>query len=124
MSCPVPAPVGPTSAPSCFRIQVDLGTGRLLLAGPLDRSTVHLLHDGISTLLLTDGDAWVVDASSVTSCDSAGLRAIGSAYRRALRHRRRMRLIGTPPLLRESLSRLRLDSHLLVGDDDGVPVAA
>lgn len=116
MSHALPAALGPADASACFRLRVDLGVGRLSLAGPLDRSTAHLLHDGISTLLLTDGAAWVVDVSLVTSCDRAGLRAIGSAYRRALRHDRRMRLVGTPPVLRYGLTRLRLDRHLLDGD--------
>jgi anti-anti-sigma regulatory factor len=59
----------------------------------------------------------VVDATHVTSCDHMGIRGIGVAYRRALRHNRRMRLIGAPPSLHRELTRLRLDHHLLDGDD-------
>jgi hypothetical protein len=49
--------------------------------------------------------------------------AIGAAYRRALRHNRRMTLTGAPPLLQQSLARLRLDHHLLddASDPDAVP---
>jgi len=117
MSRPHPGTVGPPQGRPPFRIRVDLTVGRLFLAGPLDHSTVHLLHDAISTLLLSDGDVWVVDASRVTTCDRAGIRAIGSAYRRALRHHRRMQLIGTSPSLQCGLTRVRPDHHLLTGDD-------
>jgi anti-anti-sigma regulatory factor len=87
------------------------------LSGRLDRITVHLLLDAISALLLTDSDVWTVDATDVSSCDHMGVRGIGAAYRRALRHGRRMRLIGTPPSLHHQLSRLRLDHHVLERDD-------
>jgi anti-anti-sigma regulatory factor len=110
------SPVDPHSATS-FEIRIDLIGCRLHLAGRLDRSTVHLLHDAISTLLLTDGQAWVVDATQVTACDLWGIRGIGTAYRRALRHHRQLRLTGTPPFLESQLTRLRLDHHLL--DRDG-----
>lgn len=65
------------------RLRIDLTGGRVQLAGRLDRTTVHLLHDAISTLLLTDGVAWVIDATDVTAFDGMGVRAIGAAYRRA-----------------------------------------
>jgi anti-anti-sigma regulatory factor len=103
-------------------IRLDLVGCRVELGGPLDRGTVHLLHDAISTLLLVDGDEWVVDATCVTACDGAGIRGIGTAYRRALRHGRRLRLVGVPPVLRRELTRLRLDHHLLDDDDDGAAV--
>jgi anti-anti-sigma regulatory factor len=109
-------PQSGTAGPPSFHVRVDLVAGRLQLTGPLDRGTVHLLHDAISTLLLTDGDVWVIDTSQVTTCDPMGVRGIGSAYRRALRHDRRMRLVGPPPALRRALTRLRLDSHLLDTD--------
>ncbi len=102
--------------PQSFQVRIDLIGGHLDLAGHLDRRTVHLLHDAISTLLLTDGDTWVVDASHVTACDPVGIRGLGTAYRRALRHDRRLRLTGAPPFLHQELIRLRLDHHLLDGD--------
>jgi anti-anti-sigma regulatory factor len=83
------------------------------LAGPLDRGTVHLFQDAVSTLLLTAGPVWVVDATYVTTFDRMGVRSIGVAYRRAIRHDRRMRVIGTPPALRQELAHFRLDHHLL-----------
>lgn len=46
-----------------------------------------------------------------------GIRGIGAAYRRALRHDRRTRLIGAPPSLHRELTRPRLDHHLLDRND-------
>ncbi|PWW22558.1 anti-anti-sigma regulatory factor [Geodermatophilus normandii] len=102
--------------PRSFQVRIDLVGCRVDLAGQLDRRTVHLLQAAISTLLLTDGDTWVVDATDVTACDPVGIRGIGAAYRRALRHDRRLRVTGAPPFLHEELIRLRLDHHLLDGD--------
>jgi anti-anti-sigma regulatory factor len=103
--------------PRSFLVRIDVLGGRLELVGRLDRRTVHLLQDAISTLLLTDRDVWVVDATDLTACDHAGVRAIGAAYRRAVRHDRRITLTGTPPSLREDLKRLRLDHHILERGD-------
>jgi anti-anti-sigma regulatory factor len=108
----------PRSGPS-FTVHVDLVDGRIRLAGPLDRSTVHLFQEAISALLLGDHDTWAIDTADLTDCDQIGVWAIGAAYRRALRHNRRMRLTGAPPPLQQSLARLRLDHHLL----DGAPGA-
>jgi anti-anti-sigma regulatory factor len=104
----------PGSRPS-FTVHVDLVGGRIRLAGLLDRGTVHLFQEAISALLLRDHDTWVVDTTGLAGCDQIGVWAIGAAYRRALRHRRRMTLIGAPPPLQQSLARLRLDHHLLDG---------
>jgi anti-anti-sigma regulatory factor len=102
------------SAPS-FTVHVDLVGGRIRLAGLLERGTLHLLQEAISALLLADHDTWVVDASGLIGCDQIGVRAIGAAYRRALRNDRRMTLVGAPPTLERSLRRLRLDHHVLDG---------
>jgi anti-anti-sigma regulatory factor len=124
MSSPCPPLTGShsRSGPS-FTVHVDLVGGRVRLAGVLDRGTVHLFQDAISALLLGDHATWVVDTTDLTRCDHMGVRAIGAAYRRALRHSRRMTLTGVPPLLQRSLARLRLDHHVLDGDcgTDAVP---
>jgi hypothetical protein len=52
-----PQPARTRSAPgnsSSLRIRIDPDGGRVHMAGQLDRRTVHLLHDAISTLLLAD----------------------------------------------------------------------
>jgi anti-anti-sigma regulatory factor len=114
MSTPRPQSIGsaPRSGPS-FTVHVDLVDGRIQLAGLLDRGTAHLFQEAISALLLGDHDPCVVDTTGLIGCDQIGVRAIGAAYRRALRHNRRMTLTGAPPLLQQSLARLRLDRHLL-----------
>jgi anti-anti-sigma regulatory factor len=116
MSIPRPPAIGsvPRSDPS-FTVYVDLVDGRIRLAGLLDRGTVHLFQEAISALLPGNHDTWVVDTTGLTGCDQIGVWAIGAAYRRALRHHRRMTLTGAPPRLQQSLARLRLDHHLLDG---------
>lgn len=107
-----------------FAVHIEPRTGSLRLTGRLERSTTHLFMDAVSALLYAGCPAWVVDLSELTDCDAAGLRAICVAYRRALRHDRRMSLIGTPPGLRQALRRLHLDTHLLIGDPQPEPVPA
>jgi anti-anti-sigma regulatory factor len=48
--------------------------------------------------------------------DHAALRAIGDAYRRAMRQGRRITLRGASPQLRSALTRLHLDPHLRYDD--------
>lgn len=103
--------VEPSTLP--FMIRIDLVSGRLALSGPLTRRTTHLLYDGVSTLVHADADQWVVDAIGLTECDHSGVRAIGTAYRRALRHGRRMVVTGASAELRRVLTRVRLDDHVL-----------
>lgn len=97
-----------------FAVHLDVRRAHLELRGELGRHTTHLLHDAVSALLLTAGPDWRLDVSGLIRCDQAGLRALGSTYRRGLRHGRRVTLLGTPPWLREALIRLRLDHHLIV----------
>ncbi|HEY0498888.1 MAG TPA: STAS domain-containing protein, partial [Kutzneria sp.] len=65
-------------------------------------------HDAVSALLLTDHQHWAVDVTGLTVGDAAGMRTISGAYRRLLRHGRRMTLCGASPTLRQALTRLRL----------------
>lgn len=95
-----------------FTVRIDLVGGRLELQGELDLRAAHLVHDAVSALLGTDCERWVVDVAGLTGGEHA-LRVIGSTYRRALRHRRRMTLVGAPPWLQRALARMRLDRHLL-----------
>jgi anti-anti-sigma regulatory factor len=96
-----------------FVISVDLAVGRVAVTGRLDRGTAHLLQDALSTLLHAQHMRWQLDVSELTDVDDAGLRAVGAAYRRALRHGRHLTLQGASPPLREALTRLRLDRHIL-----------
>lgn len=106
-------------------VRVDGRTGHVELVGRLDRGSAHVLYDAVSLLLAQESPDWTVDASHLTVADHDGLRAIGGAYRRALRHGRRLYLQGSSPSLRRVLLRLRLGQHVLRDDqlrDD--PVSA
>jgi anti-anti-sigma factor len=100
-------------------VDVDVAAGRLTVSGRLDSRTVRALHSAVSALLLTEQRRWVLDVAAVTVTDHTGLRAIGAAYRRLLRHDRRLTLCGASPDLQRVLTRLRLGRHLL--DDERVP---
>jgi hypothetical protein len=67
----------------------------------------------MSALLRADQPTWTLDVTGLVVADHAGLRAIGSCYRRAVRHGRRLALHGASPALRHALYRLRLDQHLM-----------
>ena len=122
------SPAGPLDVLSpddaTFAVHLEPRTGSLRLTGRLDRVTTHLFMDAVSALLYAGCPTWVVDLSDLTDCDPSGLRAICVAYRRALRHDRRMTLVGTPPGLRHALRHLHLDTHLLIGDPQPEPVPA
>ncbi len=93
-------------------VAVDYRLGRLQLTGRLDGGNAHLLHDTISALLLSDCDRWTADITALAVVDHAGIKAIGTAYRRLLRNGRRITLRGASPAMDQALTRLRLDRHL------------
>ena len=99
-----------------FAIRVDLVVGRVAVTGRLNPRTAHLLHDALSALLHAKHMRWQLDVTDLVDIDKAGLRAVGAAYRRALRHGCHLTLLGAPPALREALTRLRLDRHILDGE--------
>ena len=94
-------------------IRIDHRQGSLQLTGQLDRWNVHLLQDTISALLLSDRDRWTADVTALAVVDHAGLRAIGTVYRRLLRNGRHLSLRGASPELGRALARLQLSVHLL-----------
>ncbi|WP_233488962.1 STAS domain-containing protein [Blastococcus sp. TF02-09] len=95
-----------------FTVRLDLAGGRLEVDGRLDYRTAHLVHDAISALVHTHNERWVIDVSRSAGSDTACLRLLGVAYRRAVRHGRQITLIGASPSLQQALSRLRLNHHL------------
>ena len=121
MSLPPSSPVGELPRPPLLA-EVDVAGGRLRLIGRLDSRTARILHSAVSGLLLTEQRRWVLDVAALTVTDHTGLRAIGAAYRRLLRHDRRMTLHGASPELQRVLTRLHLGRHVL--DDDAEPVPA
>jgi anti-anti-sigma regulatory factor len=76
------------------------------VAGLLDRDTIHLFHDAVVTLLVSDRPRWTVDLTELTACGRTGAHAIAGACRWALRHNRRVVLVGTPVWLQRKLTRL------------------
>ncbi|MGY1640320.1 STAS domain-containing protein [Geodermatophilus sp. SYSU D00703] len=92
----------------------------MTLTGRLDGRTAHLLHDAVSALLGSGQPHWTVEVTELV-VDHVGLRAIGRAYRRALRHDRRITLRGASPALRGALSPLPSDHHVLAGGGDPTP---
>ena len=101
-------------------VRLDLVGGRLELSGHLDHRTAHVVHDAVSALLHTGTPEWFLDTAGLTGCDHIGLRTIGIAYRRAVRHGRRLVVVGTAPWLQAALTRLRLDHHVLAAEYDAV----
>jgi anti-anti-sigma factor len=103
-----------TTAEAPLRMFVDLRVGRLSLIGRLDRLSTHTVQDVVPLLLSTEHLTWVLDAAGLEVGDSVGLRTLGAAYRRLLRHGRELRVVNESPTLRAVLTRLKLDVHLLV----------
>jgi ABC-type transporter Mla MlaB component len=87
-----------------LNIDLDLVSGRLTLAGPLGRDTIHRFRDAIATLLVCDCPRWTVDVRKLTACDRAGLHALVGACRWAARQDRRVVLVGTPLWLQQGLT--------------------
>jgi anti-anti-sigma factor len=114
-SHPRPLPVfsAEGESPAQLTVRVDLVAGRIALNGSLDRQTAHHLLDAATALTGGDHPEWVVDARELHFCDIAGLRAITTVYRRALRHGARLTVREPGAWLRRALAALRLDGHLL-----------
>ncbi|MGY1831168.1 STAS domain-containing protein [Geodermatophilus sp. SYSU D01180] len=113
----------PQPSPPSLTVQVDLVTGRLSVTGRLERRTTHLLAAAVTALLVAGPREWHLDLAAVTVVDAVGLRALGSAYRRAVRHDRQLIVHRPAPDLQRALRRLRLDRHVLV-PEPVVPPAA
>jgi anti-anti-sigma regulatory factor len=104
---------------SSFAVYMDVSSGTLSLVGRLDGRSAHLLYDAVSAMLHSDSARrnWTVDVAELSVADHAGLRAIGRAYRRALRHDRRITLHRASPALQSALTRVHLMHHVLGTDD-------
>ena len=114
--------VGPGRNPA-LTVGLDFIAGHLKVAGLLDRDTTHLFHDAIVTLLACDRARWTVDLTELTACGRTGTHAIAGACRWALRHDRRIVLVGTPVCLQRTLSQL-LGHHRPIPGSRGVVAGA
>jgi anti-anti-sigma regulatory factor len=119
----LPTPRRPQDDASSFFVRIDFVGARLEVGGRLFHRTTHVFTDAARTLVSTDADSWVIDVVGLTDCDLTGLRAIGAAYRLALRHGRQLTLVGAPTWLRRALAGLHLDHHVLAAGPDA-PAAA
>jgi anti-anti-sigma factor len=115
-----PRPLAAVATPD-FGAHVDLLAGRMTLTGRLDVRTAHLLYDAVSTVLTAGPSSWIVDVGGLTDIDHAGLRSLLRAYRRTLRHGRRIILYRPSPSLERAVTLLRLDHHVLQGARGPVP---
>src|SRR4051794_3191669 len=70
----LPRPDRPPKAAPSLIVRIDFVRARLELSGQLDRPTVHVLHDAVSTLLQTDTDRWIINVAGLTGFDPTGLR--------------------------------------------------
>ena len=117
MSLPPSSPAGaPPAVRPALLVEVDVAAGHVRVSGRLDARTARALHSVVRGLLHTEQRRWVLDVTTLTVADHTGLRAIGAAYRRLLRHDRRLTLRGASTDLQRVLTRLRLGRHVL--DDD------
>lgn len=105
--------VRPAAASGPLELRVDLVAARLTLTGRLDASTTYLLPAGLALLRAEQYPVWTIDVGGLTAIDDAGVRALSAAYRRAVRHGRRITLDGASPPLQQVLALLRLDTHVL-----------
>ncbi len=101
--------------PSQLTVSVTVATGRITLAGDLNRRTVRHLLDAVRTLDVVHQVRWVFDVVGVTDYDDAGVRALGACYRRAVRRGAQMTVVGAGDRLHTALSRVRLDHHVIGG---------
>ncbi len=76
-----------------FRMEVQPASGRVVVAGVLDRGHCHLLLDGLRLLAGTSHRVWRLDLSDVSSCDGGGLRTLLDGHRLARRHGRRLAVL-------------------------------
>lgn len=101
--------------PRRLTVSITVATGRITVAGDLDRRTVRHLLDAVRTLDVVRQGRWVFDVTGVTDYDDAGVRALGACYRRAVRRGAQMTVVGAGDGLQTTLSRVRLDHHVIRG---------
>ena len=79
-----------------FSASVDLPSGRVIVAGELDRGNAHHVLDALDELAGTGHPHWTLDARSTTFCDAEGLRALVVGHRAARQHGRTLSVLPSP----------------------------
>ena len=122
----VPSPVRrhpiPLPTTADLVVEVDVLTGRIVVAGGLHRRTAHRLVDAVRAMATTSQRRWILDVERLERCDAEGLAAISACYRRALRDRADLVVVGASEQLQAGLGALRLHSHVV--PDGGTATSA
>ncbi|WP_164704408.1 STAS domain-containing protein [Blastococcus litoris] len=112
-----PGAQGSTDLPPLV-VRVDLSDGRVTLTGRLAGGGAHVLQEAVSAMLRAGRTSWDVDVAGLDVADDDGLRVLVGAYRRAVRHGRRLTLHRASAQLQGALGRLRLERHLLPAGEE------
>ena len=104
-------------------LSIDLQTGRVTVAGELDRLVAHRLGDVLHALSLTGHPTWTVDAAGITFCDAEGLRVLAAGAALAEDRGCTLRLASPSPFT-VRLLRLTGLAGLLDAQADRSPVDA
>ena len=94
-----PAAVPPAStdpAVPCFWVCAEVRSGRVSVAGELDREHAHHVLDALAALSGADCARWTLEARRVTFCDAEGLRLLLAADRLACHHGRQLSVLASP----------------------------
>jgi anti-sigma B factor antagonist len=78
-------------------LSIDLQTGRVTVAGELDRLVAHRLGDALHALSMTGHRTWTVDAAGITFCDAEGLRVLAAGAALAEDRSCTLRLVDPSP---------------------------
>jgi anti-sigma B factor antagonist len=93
-------------------LSIDLRTGRVTVAGELDRAVAHRLGDALAALAQTDHRTWTVDAAAVTFCDAEGLRALAAGAAMAESRGCTLRLVDVAPFTARLLRLVGMEALL------------
>lgn len=92
--CMPSIPVDPDGP--AFHVSADVPSGRVHVAGELDREHAHHVLDALGALAASDVPSWTLEARRVTFCDAEGLRVLVAASRMARGHGRRLSVLPSP----------------------------
>ncbi|WP_166509592.1 STAS domain-containing protein [Blastococcus sp. TF02-8] len=102
-----------------LQLSTDLLTGRVSLAGELDRTVAHRVLEACAALTASGAQVWTVDVAGLTFCDVEGQRALIRAARLAERSGRELHLLHPRPVLVRMLTLVGMGR--LVGSPVPVP---
>ena len=110
--CPRVVPARSTQNSRPLLLSIDLRTGRVTVAGELDRAVAHRLGDALGALALTGHRTWTVDAAAITFCDAEGLRVLAAGSAMAQSRGCTLRLVDVAPFTARLLRLVGMGSLL------------